>query len=158
MTTAVERAQRLAAKLRALGVDPGEDGREDEVPYWMAFDCPCCGQKQRLRQTIARWDADPSYLESAWTAMEQRNGIRLHSLTVTSGGPGKIANHAMALEDYLADMPKQLRAINAKVVREFLRRMKNRLHNAAASAAHTEERLVSALDVGHLSAASPSYR
>lgn len=156
MTTAVERAQRLAARLRALGVDPGEDGREDAIPYWMAVECPCCGQKQRLRQITAKWDADPKYLAREWDAMEPENGIRLHSLTVTSGGPGKIANHAQPLVDYLADMPRQLRAMNVKVTREFLRRMKNRLHVAASAAHHTESRLVQALDLAGVGAALPS--
>ena len=64
MTTAVERAARLAARLREYGIDPGEDGIEESIPYWAAYVCPCCGSTQRVRQTVKRWDADPDYLRS----------------------------------------------------------------------------------------------
>jgi hypothetical protein len=135
MTTAVERAARLASRLRALGVDPGEDGAQHQVPYWLAYECPVCASKQRVRQTIQRWDAQPKHL--SWR-YESANLIRLLSLTVSSRGPGKIENHASPLTDYLADMPRNLRSLNARVVFDFLKRLTTQLEVALPSVGTTE--------------------
>jgi hypothetical protein len=138
MTTAVERAARLAAKLRRYGIDPGEDGIEDgSMPYWVAYLCPCCGSTQRVRQTVKRWDADPAYLKSRF----EGGTISMLSLTVSSNGPRKLVNHREPLAEYLAAMPSSLARMNAQVVAEWLRRLSSRLDAAAIAALTTARQL-----------------
>jgi hypothetical protein len=137
MTTAVERAARLAARLREYGIDPGEDGIEESIPYWAAYVCPCCGSTQRVRQTVKRWDADPDYLRSRLG----NDSIHMLSLTVSSQGPRKLVNHREPLAEYLAAMPRPLTRLNVQTVAEWLRRLASRLDVAASAAHHTRIQL-----------------